>query len=137
PTNLPVRAQRALGAPSGSGIARQVMMYRFQPIGGPSSAAFYLFNDHFKSGTTTSDDNRRGVEAGVINTATTGLSNNTPIIFAGDYNPTNNTADQGYHGVVTGNGTNNNRGIDPLNPNNVSQAWDTSANKSFDTESPA
>jgi endonuclease/exonuclease/phosphatase family metal-dependent hydrolase len=134
-TTLNLVSQQALGTPSGSGVARQVMEYKFQPAGGPSSAAFYLFNDHFKSGNTTSDDDRRGVEAGVITTAVNGLPANTPVVFAGDYNPFNNTSDQGYHGVVTGSATNH--GVDPLNPTNATQNWSTSANKSLDTESPA
>jgi hypothetical protein len=134
---LQLVSQQALGTPSGTGIARQVMEYQFQPIGYPPSAAFYLFNDHFKAGTTTSDDNRRGVEAGIVATAANGLPANTPVIYAGDYNPTNNTNDQGYKGVITGTGSNNNHGIDPLNPTNAAQDWSTAASLHFETESPA
>jgi hypothetical protein len=134
-TTLQLLSQQALGTPSGTGIPRQVMQYKFQPIGYSSSAAFTLFNDHFKSGTTTSDDNRRGVEAGIINSAVNALPANSPIIFAGDYNPTNNTSDQGYHGVITG--SSSNHGVDPLNPNNVSQNWSTASSLGMETESPA
>jgi hypothetical protein len=113
------------------------MEYQFQPVGYPPSAAFYLFNDHFKAGTTASDDNRRGVEAGIVAAAANGLPANAPVIYAGDYNPTNNTNDQGYKGVITGTGSNNNRGIDPLNPTNAAQDWSTAASLHFETESPA
>jgi endonuclease/exonuclease/phosphatase family metal-dependent hydrolase len=130
-------SETALGTVGSSpNIPRQVMQYKFQPIGQPS-LAFYVYNDHFKSGTTSDDNLRRGTEATVINNATRNLPNNTPIIYAGDYNPSNQTSDAGYSGVVTGNGTNNNHAVDPLNPNNVSQTWDNSANKRFSTESPA
>jgi hypothetical protein len=134
-SSVQLLSQQALGTPNGSGISRQVMEYQFQPIGYPASAQFYLFNDHFKAGTTTSDNDRRGFEAGLITTTVNGLPANTPIIFAGDYNPTNNSADQGYQGVVTG--PTSNRGIDPLNPTNITQNWsaNTSAFRAMETES--
>lgn len=129
--------QQALGTPSGSGIPRQVMLYQFQPVGYSASSSFYLFNNHYKSGTTSSDDNRRGIESALVASTANSLPANTPIIFAGDYNPTNNTTDQGYQGVIAGTGTHNNHGIDPLNPSNVAQNWSTSALKNMETESPS
>jgi endonuclease/exonuclease/phosphatase family metal-dependent hydrolase len=130
-------SQQALGSVgTGTGqIPRQAMMYRFQAVSNPA-AQFYLFNDHFKSGGQTSDETARGNEATVINNAANALPTNTPIIYAGDYNPFNNTSDPGYAGVIAGTGTHNNHGIDPLNPTNASQAWDTAANKRFDTFAP-
>jgi hypothetical protein len=130
-------SEQAFGTVGGSpNFPRQVMLYKFQAVSNPA-AQFYVFNDHFKSGTAGSDMTSRGTEAGVINTQANNLPTNTPIIYAGDYNPTGNTADPGYSGVIAGTGTHNNHGVDPLNPTNASQAWDTSANKRFDTESPA
>jgi hypothetical protein len=134
-STLTLLSQNGVGTVSTTGAARQVLRYQFQPIGSPTSASFYLYDDHFKSGTTTSDNNRRGVEAGIITTDVNTLPANTPIIFAGDYNPTNNTSDLGYHGVITGSATNH--GTDPLNPANVTQDWSVSASKSMETESPA
>ncbi|HEY1379822.1 MAG TPA: PEP-CTERM sorting domain-containing protein [Gemmataceae bacterium] len=137
-TTVTLLSEQALGSVgTGAGqFPRQVMLYKFQAAGNPA-AQFYLFNDHFKSGTAGSDMTTRGNEATAINTAANNLPANTPIIYAGDYNPTGNTSDPGYAGVVAGTGTHNNHGIDPLNPTNVAQAWDTSANRRFDTESPA
>jgi hypothetical protein len=132
-TSVQLMSQQALGTPNGDGISRQVMEYQFQPIGYPTSTQFYVFNSHFKAGTTTSDNDRRGVEASLITTRVNDLPANTPIIFAGDYNPTNNTADQGYQGVVSG--PTSNRAIDPLNPNNVTQNWNTSAFRFMETAS--
>jgi endonuclease/exonuclease/phosphatase family metal-dependent hydrolase len=131
-------SEQALGTIGGNTgqIPRSVMLYKFQAVSNPA-AQFYVFNDHFKSGGQSSDATTRGTEAGFINTAANGLPTNTPIIYAGDYNPFNNTSDPGYAGVIAGTGTHNNHGIDPLNPTNATQAWDTSANKRFDTLSPA
>ena len=117
------------------------MLYKFQPVGFPTTAQFYMFNDHFKSGTNNTDKTSRGTEAGIVNTAANGLPTNTPIIYAGDYNPTDGVTDAGYAAVITGTtgaGNHNNHGIDPLNPtNDQSQVWSNAANKRFDTESPA
>lgn len=134
-TSLTLLTQQALGTPDGNGISRQVMEYQFQPVGYPTNTRFYLFNDHFKAGSTTSDNDRRGVEAALITSTVNALPANTPIIFAGDYNPTNNSADQGYQGVVSGSASN--RAVDPLNPANVSQTWsaNTSAARAMETES--
>jgi hypothetical protein len=116
-------------------IPRSGMLYKFQAVSNPA-AQFYVFNDHFKSGGQSGDFTTRGDEAGFVNNAANALPANTPIIYAGDYNPFGNTSDPGYAGVIAGTGTHNNHGVDPLNPTNASQAWDTSANKRFDTESP-
>jgi PEP-CTERM motif len=134
-TTLILLSQTGVGTSSSSGAPRQVLRYQFQPIGAPTSAAFYLYDDHYKSGTGTANDTRRGVEATTITNDVNSLPANTPIVFAGDYNPTNNTSDSGYKGVVTGSASNH--GIDPLNPTNASQTWNTSASLNMETESPA
>ncbi|HEX4589489.1 MAG TPA: PEP-CTERM sorting domain-containing protein [Gemmataceae bacterium] len=132
-TTVTLLSQAGIGTVSSSGAARQVARYQFQPVGYSSSAAFYLYDDHFKSGTTTTDDNRRGVEATTITNDVSSLPANTPVVFAGDYNSTNQTADQGYHGVTTGSASNH--GIDPLNPAGLTQTWDNTIR--YETESPA
>jgi endonuclease/exonuclease/phosphatase family metal-dependent hydrolase len=137
-SSVTLLSEAALGTVGGSpNIPRQVMQYQFQPVGQPASASFYVFNDHFKSGTTSDDNLRRGTEAGIINNAANALPMNSAIIYAGDYNPTNNTSDAGYAGVVAGTGTHNNHAIDPLNPTNMAQTWDNAANKRFSSQSPA
>jgi hypothetical protein len=124
-------SQVGIGTASTSGAPRQPVRYRFQPVG--SSAVFYLYNDHFKSATDSSSQARRGVEATLLTNDANTLSAGTPIIYAGDYNPTQQTADPGYSGVVTGSPTNH--AVDPLNPNNVSQSWNSTTK--YQTESPA
>jgi hypothetical protein len=132
-TTVSLINQQALGTPSGSGVARQVMKYQFQSVANPS-VSFHVYNSHMKAGTTAEDNTRRGVEAGIIMASANALPANTPILFLGDYNPTNDTADLGYQGVVGG--TAANRGIDPLNPTNVTQDWDSAAFRSYATLSP-
>jgi endonuclease/exonuclease/phosphatase family metal-dependent hydrolase len=133
-SSVTLLAQQALGTPDGAGIARQIMEYKFQPVLGPTTSQFYLFNDHFKASTGSANEDRRGVEAALITSTVNALPANTPIIFAGDYNPTSNAADQGYQGVVSGTGSN--RGIDPLNPTaSTTPVWSSSAMKALETES--
>jgi hypothetical protein len=130
-------SEQAIGTIGGSpDFPRQVLLYKFQAVSNPA-AQFYLFNDHFKSGTATSDKTSRGTEGTFVASTANGLPANTPIVYAGDYNPTDNVSDLGYSRVIAGTGTNNNHGIDPLNPSNVAQAWNTSALRSFDTEAPS
>jgi hypothetical protein len=134
---LQLVSQQALGTPSGTGIPRQVMEYKFQPIGYPASTAFYVFNSHMKSGTSSSDNTRRGMEATLINSMADGLPANTPIIYLGDYNPTNSTSDLGYGGVIAGSGSKSNHAIDPLDPTNAAQNWSQNTALAMETESPA
>jgi hypothetical protein len=124
--------QTGVGTSSSSGAPRQVARYQFQPIGN-SSANFYVYVSHMKSGTGSSNENRRGAEATIINTDVNALPNNTPFVFTGDYNPTSGVTDQGYQGVVGNTGSNH--AVDPLNPtNNLTQTWSNITN--FETESP-
>lgn len=132
---LQLVSQLALGSPSGSTPPRQVMRYQFQPIGYPASSQFYLFNSHYKSGTASSDNTRRGLEASLITTNVNALPNNSNVIFVGDYNPTNNTSDAGYQGIISG--PTSNHGIDPLNPTNTSQNWSISSSLALETATPS
>ncbi len=115
-TTVQLIGQWALGTPSGSGVARQVMEYEFQPVGYSSASDFYLFNDHFKSGSTASDLSRRGVEGNLVASAANALPAGSSILYAGDYNPTSNANDPGYL-AVTAAGSHGNQGVDPLSGN--------------------
>jgi hypothetical protein len=124
-------SQMGVGTASSSGAPRQPVRYQFQPVG--SSSIFYLYNDHFKSATDSTSMSRRGTEATTLTNDVNTLPSGSRVVFVGDYNPTGQTADPGYHGVVTGSATNH--AIDPLNPNNVAQTWDNTIR--YETESPA
>ena len=110
-TTVTLLNQAALGTPGSTTLARQVMEYQFQPVG--SSSSFYLFNDHFKSGTGTTNEQRRGAEGTIVANAASALPAGSSIIYAGDYNPTLNASDPGYVNVTSA-ANNANHGIDPL-----------------------
>ncbi len=105
--------ERGIGNPSGSTFPRQILEYEFQPVGAPASDSFYLFSDHFKSGTGTTNLNNRGREGTLLASTANALPANSSIIYAGDYNATSNANDPGYKAVITP-GSHNNQGIDPL-----------------------
>ena len=90
---LQLIASVAVGTTSGSGIARQVGRYLFAPAGVATNAAntFYVYDSHYKSGTTASDLARRGVEAGVIRTNSASLPANSRVLYVGDYNVSSST----------------------------------------------
>jgi PEP-CTERM motif len=133
-TTLQLVSETGIGTVSSTGPARQVLRFQFQPIGAPASASFYMYVDHFKASSGSTNENRRGAEATIINNDVNSLPANTPVVFAGDYNPTSGVTDQGYQGVVGNSGPNH--GVDPLNPtNNLTQTW--SSVTKYETESPA
>lgn len=78
------------GTVNGSNQARSTIRYQIRPIGYDSAADFYVYNDHYKAGTSTSDRNRRDLEATSIRSnvvfGSDLLPEGTHIIYAGDYN---------------------------------------------------
>ena len=71
-------AAAVIGTASSSGAARAPMRYTLQPVGTGTGAQFYLYVSHAKSGTTTSDINRRNYEAGELRTDATCLGSQRP-----------------------------------------------------------
>ena len=59
-------AATIIGTASSSGAARAPMRYTLQPVGDGTGAQFYLYVSHAKSGTSSSDINRRNYEAGEL-----------------------------------------------------------------------
>jgi PKD repeat protein len=112
-------ASVGVGTPSGTNISRQVGRYLFAPAGVATNASniFYVYVSHYKSGTTSTDLARRGIEAGVIRTNSATLPANSRVLYVGDYNVSSST-ETSYQAIV-GNtivpiGI---RGIDPFNTN--------------------
>ena len=65
---------------------REAQRTKFRPVGYDSSADFYIYNSHFKAGSSSSDIARRGAEAINLRNDADALGEDTPIIFAGDFN---------------------------------------------------
>jgi PKD repeat protein len=127
-----------VGTPSGSGEPRQVGRYLFAPAGvaATHSNEFYVYVSHYKSGTTSSDLARRGVEAGIIRTNSATLSPNSRVLYVGDYNVSTST-ETSYQVIVSatliGIGI---QGFDPFNVTGASGIdWTANSLLSNKTES--
>jgi hypothetical protein len=123
----PTGGTGALGAASGE--YREVMRYEFQPIADTgTNGVFYVYVSHYKSGTTSSDATDRNKEAQIIrNNEAATLPANARVLYVGDYN-TSDSTDASYQTIFAPNspsGVNQGQGIDPLNPSNATQLWET------------
>ena len=78
------------GVVGGTSQARATLRYRFRPVGYDAEADFYAYNDHYKAGTTATDETRRNFEANSIRTNATygsnALGEGAHAIYAGDHN---------------------------------------------------
>ena len=66
------------------------MRYKLRPVGYDASADFYAYNNHYKAGSTTTDEDRRQIEANSIRSNATygsnALGEGAHAIYAGDHN---------------------------------------------------
>jgi hypothetical protein len=82
----------AVGTVGSSGPARQAIRHKVKPLGYEDSAAFYIYNSHYKASQGTDDDattsnrDRRLSEANMIRTNIDALGEGAHAIHAGDFN---------------------------------------------------
>lgn len=111
--------QAAIGTVSSSSAARQTMRYKVKPVGYDDSAAFYLYNSHYKASQgsdspgATPNATRRLSEATAIRSNSDALGEGTHAIYAGDHNFYDFDADEPAFGVLTASG--NGQAFDPVN----------------------
>jgi hypothetical protein len=94
------------------------MRYTLQPLGGTPASQFYLYVSHAKSGTTSSDANRRNIEMTSIRNDAASLGNNAHVVYSGDFN-INGSSEQSYQTLISSalNGGVG-KAFDPANPAN-------------------
>ena len=103
-TTVQLLGAAVIGSASGSGAPRAPMRYKLAPKGyNDHSADFFLYVSHMKSGSATSDINRRNVEANTIrtNAATSVVGANAHVIYSGDYN-VNGSSEAAYQTMISG-----------------------------------
>lgn len=71
---------------SGSNPVRQNVRYRFQPVGYTNAAEFYVYNSHWRSGSSTSSYQAHTTQASQIRSNTDALGQGTHAIALGDFN---------------------------------------------------
>ncbi len=69
-----------------TGVYRQVGRYELEPVGGTAAGAFYVYVDHYKSGTGTANADKRAGEAAVVRQDEATLPSTARVIYAGDFN---------------------------------------------------
>jgi hypothetical protein len=103
---------RAVGTVSSTGTVRQELRYLFRPAGfNDGSGDFYVYAGHPKAGTTSTDQNRRNIEAQQVRADADALGPGVPILYTGDFNAdgSNEAAEQTF--LRPGNG----QAFDPIN----------------------
>lgn len=123
----------AFGQANGSAQARQTLRYQLRPVGYDSAADFFVYNNHYKAGDSSSDRSRRLIEAEGVKMSGDALTEGTHIIYAGDFNIQSSSEASYAELLSAGNG----QAFDPINtPGN----WHNSTNstiKRTHTQSPA
>jgi exonuclease III len=129
-------AQQQVVNTSITGAARGVMRYTMRPNGYEASADFYIYGSHYKAGDTTSDANRRAVEATAIRSNANELGEGAHAIFTGDFNIYRST--EPMWAALTGEqmgAANNGRSFDPINQ--IGTWHDGASFKGVHTQNPA
>ncbi|MEM8946825.1 MAG: hypothetical protein AAGD11_16745 [Planctomycetota bacterium] len=103
--------ERRLGTVGGSAQARQTLRYQLRPTGYDSSADFYVYNNHYKAGTSSSDQSRRLLEAQAVRNDADNLGQGTHVIYAGDFNI--QSSSEAMYGELLSAG--NGQAFDPIN----------------------
>jgi Endonuclease/Exonuclease/phosphatase family len=120
-TTLNLLASVGVGTPQGSGNGeyRQVVRYKFQPVGATGSAGiFYLYDSHSKAGTGSTNANLRNEEAQIIrNDEAANLPADARVLYVGDFN-LDGSSDASYQTLAANtspSGVAQGAGFDPLN----------------------
>lgn len=99
------------GTANGSNQARQTLRYQLRPVGYDAAADFYVYNDHYKAGTSSSDQNRRLIEAQSVRNNADALGQGAHVIYAGDFNIRSSSESMYVELLSAGNG----QAFDPIN----------------------
>lgn len=110
-----VSANLVLAAGGTSANPRDVWRFDFSLTGNAATTEkFGVYNSHYKSGSTTDDQNRRLIEANAIRSNANGLDSNYQIMAVGDFNMQSSTQ-AAYQSLVASAAQNRGRFFDPIN----------------------
>lgn len=97
----------AFGTVDTSAQARQTLRYEL----GAGNTSFYLYSNHYKASTGSTNENRRLVEATAVRADADALGDGTNIIYTGDFNIRSSTEASYQELLSAGNG----QAFDPVN----------------------
>jgi predicted NAD-dependent protein-ADP-ribosyltransferase YbiA (DUF1768 family)/endonuclease/exonuclease/phosphatase family metal-dependent hydrolase len=140
---LQLLASVGVGNPLGStnGEYRQVMRYEFEPVGGSASNSFYVYVTHMKSsasGALFANESLRNQEAAIIRNDEANLAAggdpNPRVLYVGDFNlsgsapiTSGSQSISAFQTLAADAPSPQGKAIDPLNPQNNLETWDTNA----------
>lgn len=131
-TTVSLESQLAFGVVDTSNQARQTLRYQLRPLGYANTSDIYVYSNHYKASTGTSNKNRRLIEATALRADADALGEGTNIIYTGDFNIRSSSEDM-YDVALLSPG--NGQAFDPLD---AEGSWhDSPAFKSLHTQAPA
>ena len=89
----------------GSGVNRAPIRYLLQPVGYGSNSNFYMYVDHYKASSGSTNEAERNNEAVEVRANADTLGSAAHIIFTGDFNLTNASAEAAYTTLTGAGGT--------------------------------
>jgi len=131
---LQLIASVGVGTPSSGSEPRQIVRYEFAPAGATPTTnnEFYVYVEHYKSGSTSGDITVRNNEAQILRADVATLPTNSRVLFTGDFN-TGNAGEAMYQTLVA---PGVNQAFDVLNPSgSASSNFDGSGSVQDLTES--
>ena len=129
-------SETAVGTSGGNPLQpRQALRHRVKPVGYDDTAAFYIYNSHYKASQdtppSTTNQDRRNVEAVAIRANSNALGNGVHAIYAGDHNFYTAEEPAFQTLIAAGNG----QAVDPLNLTTVNPDPGIKANGEWNTNS--
>ncbi len=122
--------EKAFGTTGSSAAARQTARFQLRPVGYDATADFYVYNSHYKAGSTSSDQSRRAFEANTIRNDSDALGQGINAIYAGDFNM-RSSSETAYQTLL---GAGNGQAFDPIN---APGTWNNNSSfASIHTQSP-
>jgi hypothetical protein len=108
-------AEHRFGTVNTSAQARSTLRYQLRPVGYNPDADFYIYNSHYKAGSSTAEKNQRELEATSIRTHVTygsdWLGEGAHVLYVGDYNMQSSSEDAFQTLIAAGDG----QAHDPIN----------------------
>ena len=124
----------SIGTLSASAQARETMRYTFRPLGYDEDANLFAYVNHYKAGSTSTDQTRRNIEAIAVRSNADRLEEGSHVIFAGDYNI--RSCNEAMFQTLTAAGTT--QAIDPINVSGTNCNWHNSnSHREWHTQSPS
>lgn len=119
----------AFGTVDTSAQARQTLRYELGVVNSPST--FYLYSNHYKASTGSTNESRRLVEATAVRADADALGEGTNIIYTGDFN-IRSSSEASYQELL---GSGSGQAFDPVD---ASGTWHDSASfRQWHTQAPA